>query len=312
LAAAHAEDLMSRGNGALPAAAPPAHAHLHDELAHGFWNNATALSWVMSPLDGQLHVSATHAAGEAALAVPVSHEELAGRLLNRVQQDGAKPVRLLEVVPAADGKLHHFLIVGFPLAGVDGLPHPHVAGVAIDITHHKHRIDELAHQALIDGLTGLYNLRGFFLFAEHELRVARRRGTQCAILYIDVDNLKRINDTHGHERGNAVLADTGALLRRAFRECDVIGRLGGDEFAVFAADVTHPKLLRKRLARAVALAATEGVDGLSLSAGVGALPPDPALRLSDLLAAADQAMYKEKFAKLEQGVGVKHVTAPAA
>jgi diguanylate cyclase (GGDEF)-like protein len=296
---------MIKGNGGSPPTAAPRTAlPLHDALGPGLWSHATALSWVMSLLDGQLQISATHAAAEAAPALPIPHQELAVRLLAKLKEEGTKPVRLLEAVPAADGQLHHFLIVGFPLAGIANLPHSPVAGVAIDITHPKLRIDELAHQALMDELTGLYNLRGFFLFADHELRVARRRGTRCAILYIDVDGLKRTNDTQGHERGNTLLADTGALLRGTFRECDVIGRLGGDEFAVFAADVTNPQFLRSRLAGAVLLAAADGSEPLSFSAGVGSLPPDPGLRLADLLAAADKAMYEEKFAKLGKKAGV--------
>jgi diguanylate cyclase (GGDEF)-like protein len=295
---------MSEGNGAgSPAALPRLPRPLHDSLGQGLWSHATALSWVMSPLDGQLQFSATHAAAEEPLPVPVPHQELAVRLLAKLKQEGAKPVRLLEAVPAPDGQVHHFLIVGFPLAGLANLPESPVAGVAIDITHPKLRIDELANQALMDELTGVYNLRGFFLFAEHELRVARRRGTRCAVLYIDVDGLKQINDTHGHERGNTLLADTGALLRRTFRECDVIGRLGGDEFAIFASDVTDPRLLRKRLVGALALAAVDGSAPLNLSAGVGSLPSDPGLRVADLLALADQAMYQEKFAKLEKKTG---------
>lgn len=279
---------------------------LEDDLTQGFWKDVPALSWLMNLDTQRLEVRGTHPTiGAERASVSVQPEELANVLL-RTQKDGPAPLRILELLPAADGDLHHFLIVGFPMTGFNGTPHPHLAGVAIDITRHKMRVDELAQQALIDELTGLYNLRGFFLFAEHELKVARRRGTRSAILYVDVDGLKEINDSLGHEQGSAVLIATATLLRSVFRECDVIARLGGDEFVVLASDAKgDPEQLRRRLRRAVVELETAGGTGVvpSLSAGVGSYPPDPGLRLSDLLTAADEAMYKDKFEKRGRTAG---------
>lgn len=284
----------ARVDGGAPDALPQASPQL--DLTHGFWKDVSALSWLMNPKSGRLQFR-DRLPGESALpGMSVHHEVLAGTLLRNLKDAGAQPVRMLEVLPVADGTMHHFLIVGFPISEGEGFSHVHLAGVAIDITHHNMRVDELAQQALSDELTGLYNLRGFNLFAEHELKLARRRGTRSAILYVDVDNLKKINDTDGHERGNAVLVETANLLRRVFRECDVIARLGGDEFAVFAADVNgDPQQMHERLVRAAAASSTSW----SVSSGVGTLDPDPALRLTDLLTAADQAMYKNKFDKPE-------------
>jgi diguanylate cyclase (GGDEF)-like protein len=272
----------------------PQHAQLDVDLALGFWKNIPALSWLMSLEDGQLHVSGTHP-DSSVVTAPV---HVLGRLLRTVvREDGPASFQLLEVLPALDGTLHHYLVIGFPLSGLNGAPHPYLAGVAIDVTHQKVREEKLAHLALADELTGLYNLRGFQLFAEHDLKVARRRKTVSAIVYVDVDGLKEINDTRGHGDGDALLVSTAALLRHVFRECDVIGRLGGDEFAILASDVKgDPENLARRLkAEAPVAGATAGSpSGLAMSVGIASCPPDVSMSLADLIAAADQAMYRNK------------------
>ena len=262
----------------------------------------------MNRKSGRLQFRGAHA-GPPGGPAPVSlhHEVLAGTLARNLERDGPGPMRMLEVLPATDGTLHHFLIVAFPVSEIDGLAHPYLAGVAIDITHHKLRVDELAQQALSDELTGLYNLRGFYLFAEHELKVARRRGTPSAIIYVDVDGLKEVNDKHGHNEGNALLVATATLLRQAFRECDVIARLGGDEFAVFAADVKgDPRRLKERLSFELAEAGPTvggGPGGLSVSIGIATCLAESRLPLSDLLVSADNAMYKDKVERSQRTVG---------
>ena len=85
---------------------------------------------------------------------------------------------------------------------------------------------------LRDELTGLYNVRGFNLLAGQSLRLAQRAEVPFSVLFIDMDNLKRINDELGHNAGSATLAETAKLLTATFRDADVIARLGGDEFVV--------------------------------------------------------------------------------
>ena len=294
------------GNGVgLPAAQPellrppdlPLHAYLDGDLSHSLWKDVPALSWLMNLEDGQLQVRGTLAESAVATA-PVA---VLGRLLRTVVRDeGSGPLQLLEVLPTLDGDLHHFLIIGFPVSGMNGAPHPYLAGVAIDVTRHKVRVDKLAHQALVDELTCVYNLRGFLLFAEHELKVARRRKTHSAIVYVDVDGLKTVNDVRGHGEGDALLVETATLLRRVFRECDVIGRLGGDEFAVFATDVKgDPAHLGERLRAEVPVAGIVSghSTGLALSIGVAHCAPDANMQLAELIEAADRAMYQNKAKK---------------
>ena len=86
--------------------------------------------------------------------------------------------------------------------------------------------------SLMDELTGLHNRRGFVSLAEQRLKLTSRQGVRSTLIFIDVDNLKYINDNFGHREGDGALQQIAGLLRECFRESDIIGRLGGDEFCV--------------------------------------------------------------------------------
>lgn len=212
--------------------------------------------------------------------------------------DGAPRAVPAEVAArfGAGAERHSFLVLCAPVpAGA-----AREVGVALDITHHQARLDELLHLAVEDELTGLYNRRGFQLFADHELRAARRRQTHSAVVFVDFDGLKDINDRFGHERGDTLLIETARLLHEVFRECDVIGRIGGDEFAVFAPDVRgDPEQLRARLvARLAGWCEDAGTpSGLRISAGLAYSHAGHSKTLAQLLAEADLAMYAAKAAK---------------
>jgi diguanylate cyclase (GGDEF)-like protein len=274
---------------------------LNGNPASGFWDDIPASSWVMTLQNGQIRFQGAHpgAAGVSDLA-SVHHEVLAARLLEHAGRGHAAPLRLQEILPAPDGTLHHFLVIGHPVGGSNGSPAAYLAGLAIDVTHYQERVTELAQMALQDELTSLYNLRGFTLFAEHELKVAHRRRTLSAVVYVDLDGLKGVNDSRGHNEGNALLVATAALLRAVFRECDVIGRLGGDEFAVFASDLKgDPAYLAKRLRAEIPVAGVipGSPTGLAVSIGVASRAPGATTPLAELVAAADQAMYRDKARK---------------
>lgn len=267
------------------------------ELVHGLWKDLPALSWQMSLEDGQLEVRSMHSDVELADA-PVA---ALGRLLRSVAREkrGA-PFQLLEALPMTDGSAHRFLVIGFAIGGGSQTPLPRLAGVAVDVTGQQRRMGQLAQQALVDELTGLYNLRGFQLFAEHELKVARRRQTRSAVVYVDLDCLKAVNDAHGHAAGDAMLVAAATLLRKVYRECDVIARLGGDEFAVFASEVTCDlEDLRKRLL--VELPDQGQTNGhaapLAMSIGVASRLPEARTSLAELVAEADRSMYQDKVRK---------------
>ena len=272
------------------------HAHLNGDRANGSWTDLPTASWVMNLGDGQLRFHGT-APGLATVPVSVHHETLAERLLELKADSGQ--FQFIEALPAPNGSLHYFLIVGFPIGVINGAKHPNLAGVAIDVTHQKLHMDQLEKQALGDALTKLYNLRGFTLFAEHELKVAHRRKTISAVVYVDVDGLKAVNDGRGHGEGDALLVATAKLLRNVFRECDVIGRLGGDEFAVFATDVRgDPEFLAKRLRAEIPVVGflPGSPTGLAVSIGVAWCAPG-AMPLAEMVAMADRAMYQDKAKK---------------
>jgi diguanylate cyclase (GGDEF)-like protein len=159
---------------------------------------------------------------------------------------------------------------------------------------------EIQDLSLRDELTGLYNLRGFSFLAEQGLRMAQRARVPYSILFIDLDNLKQVNDELGHGMGSAFLTETGGLLRATFRETDVIARLGGDEFVV-AGQFTNEaiSIAAQRLRTASSLRNTQTGRRLPLNLSIGCITTDEALRetLEELLAKADSAMYQEKRRK---------------
>jgi diguanylate cyclase (GGDEF)-like protein len=159
---------------------------------------------------------------------------------------------------------------------------------------------EIHDLSLRDALTGLHNLRGFSLLAEQALRLAYRSQLPFSVLYIDLDNLKQINDSMGHDTGSSFLAETGKLLKATFRETDVLGRIGGDEFAVaghFSPAAIATAAERLRAASALKNAETDRRHPLSFSIGYATATEHARESLKDLLTAADAAMYEEKRSK---------------
>jgi diguanylate cyclase (GGDEF)-like protein len=160
--------------------------------------------------------------------------------------------------------------------------------------------NEIHNLSVRDELTGLYNLRGFHLLGEQALRLAQRSRVPFSVLFIDLDNLKQINDLHGHSVGSACLAETGELLQATFRETDILGRIGGDEFAV-AGQFSHSAvaLATERLREASALRNSTPGNRAALSFSVGhvtsLLTGHESLQV--LLSKADEAMYEEKRRK---------------
>jgi diguanylate cyclase (GGDEF)-like protein len=158
---------------------------------------------------------------------------------------------------------------------------------------------EIQGLTLRDELTGLYNVRGFNLLAEQALLLARRAKQEFGVLFIDLDNLKVINDNLGHAVGSATLVETARLLRTTFRETDVIARIGGDEFVV--AGQFDLELISAAVDRLQACANTTGNESgrrfaLSFSVGYAAVS-NSRETVKDLLMRADQAMYDDKRQK---------------
>jgi diguanylate cyclase (GGDEF)-like protein len=159
---------------------------------------------------------------------------------------------------------------------------------------------EIRDLSLRDELTGLYNRRGFYLLAEQALRMAHRAEQPFSVLYVDVDNLKQINDTLGHNMGSEILCETAQILQEALRETDVVGRIGGDEFAV-AGQFSYDSItiVAERLRESAVARNTESLRRRALSFSVGYVTSEAGRHesLDELLAQADEAMYREKRGK---------------
>ncbi|MGA9770208.1 MAG: GGDEF domain-containing protein [Blastocatellia bacterium] len=171
-----------------------------------------------------------------------------------------------------------------------------------------HRIDDqrklaesrLQELTLMDDLTELRNLRGFLLLTEQELKLARnkRMGLDLWLIFADLDGLKQINDTLGHQAGSQAIIQTAEILKCTFRETDVIARIGGDEFAILAVttDVDSGNILVSRIKNNLrAFNSREQLPyQLSLSVGAVRVDPDKSPSITELLESADQAMYEQK------------------
>jgi len=169
----------------------------------------------------------------------------------------------------------------------------------------RHRLQKtLQSLSLIDDLTGLHNRRGFLALAEQHLRMILRRGA-ALLVYLDLDDLKTINDSFGHLEGNRALVATANILRACFRQSDILARLGGDEFCVLMTDAGQDsdQQVRKRLRQRVNIANELSPCRfcLSFSIGIADVPSVRQPPLEELLRVADTQMYEEKRNKHLRG-----------
>jgi diguanylate cyclase (GGDEF)-like protein/PAS domain S-box-containing protein len=166
----------------------------------------------------------------------------------------------------------------------------------------RHRmIKRLESISLTDDLTGLFNRRGFFTFAQQYLQVEGRRKTPLFLLFLDLDNLKRINDSFGHRAGDIALIRLADILKKTFRSSDVKARMGGDEFAVFpvGANRISVEASLTRLNKAIDAfnAGSHSPFTLSISLGLACYDPEYPSSIDDLMVRADKLMYEQKIAK---------------
>lgn len=156
-------------------------------------------------------------------------------------------------------------------------------------------VEELQHLALDDELTGLRNRRGLGVAAELILAVADREAVPVQVLFIDVDDLKGINDRYGHEMGDRALKDVAAALSETLRSVDIAARIGGDEFVVLLHDATveDAASVARRFTDALTTGHTLGNEAVTASVGIATRQPD-GTDLASLLATADRAMYQVK------------------
>lgn len=169
-----------------------------------------------------------------------------------------------------------------------------------DITERKELQEKVWRQANFDTLTGLPNRMLFHDRLRQSLARAKREGYQVAVLFIDLDRFKEVNDTLGHEAGDCLLREAGARLAQSVRQSDTVARLGGDEFTVIMPAVVEPphvSIVARRILATLAqpFPLPNGSGQISASIGIALYPTD-AGDLDTLLARADQAMYRAKQA----------------
>jgi diguanylate cyclase (GGDEF)-like protein len=174
-----------------------------------------------------------------------------------------------------------------------------VAAQAQTSLHNAERYHQAKERAFVDDVTGVYNARYLFTALEHEIRRAERYGSPIALLFLDVDRFKLVNDQHGHLVGSRTLRRLAEVLGNCIRQVDTLARYGGDEFTILLVDtgLETGLAIAERIRASVAANRFEGrgPGGLHVSVSVGvAAYPAHGSTPETLLDVADKAMYRAK------------------
>lgn len=170
-----------------------------------------------------------------------------------------------------------------------------IVALAVVVINRYHRT--LIRAATRDQVTGAYNRQAFEPMAADAIRTAGRSGQPLSVVLFDLDDFKRYNDTHGHNAGDAALQEVARVAMSVVRRSDVVGRWGGDEFLLLlpACEATTASRIARTLAAAVLTDDPQAAGmpaGISISTGVAELRPTD--RMSDLVARADDDMYRSR------------------
>lgn len=189
--------------------------------------------------------------------------------------------------------------LGLPiLMAVVGISLACLLAALIMIWSRNERMQELALQAGQDALSGLKNRRRFEEDLRSEMARSRRLGKTGALLMLDIDNFKRINDSLGHPAGDRVIEEIAVLLRRRTRETDLLARIGGDEFAIVLpqCDTDEARHIAETIGAAIREQAAAAPDRppLTASIGIAMFGADPRISFESVLSEADTAMYAAK------------------
>jgi len=171
----------------------------------------------------------------------------------------------------------------------------------------QHLVEKIRSESIKDDLTKLYNRRGFLMLAKQQLKIVHRHKRLATMLFIDLDNLKNINDNLGHQYGDLAIIEVAGLIKELFRDSDIIGRMGGDEFAVFAIGVNTEtaEIIAARLANRLEEKNSRygRMYDLSVSVGIAPYSTEKDYDVKELLSLADALMYRHKSGKKEQVPG---------
>ncbi|HET9094656.1 MAG TPA: GGDEF domain-containing protein [Solirubrobacteraceae bacterium] len=237
----------------------------------GFWLGLPA---VLLAVEAGGSAAGATACGGAVLLAAVASAAAAGAAL--------PPLWLILAAPGASGALLHRRLV--------------------HLRQERDAMEEAAHR---DPLTGLANRRQLLMVARHELERHRRAGERLAVVMLDLDGFKRLNDRYGHAAGDRMLRDVGEGLQRALRAQDTVARLGGDEFCVIAPATIEARALAAKVSAAVEQA-SRGRAAVRASLGVAVYPEDGAT-IEQLLQAGDERLLTAK--RRRQAGGQRRVAA---
>jgi diguanylate cyclase (GGDEF)-like protein len=242
-----------------------------------------AVATVPDSVDVQLRIDRNHVVGEQgalddAASAPI---HIADRTWLLVVRDPNRPDISLPLLLA---------VIGIALAIL--------LGSLILFWSRNERMQELQRQASLDPLTGLKNRRRFEEDLGMAMARARREGKTGAVLMLDLDDFKRVNDTYGHPTGDRTIKEIADVLRQRSRESDVLARLGGDEFAIVLPRCSRAEA--RTVADSIAIAIREhqpdggDVDPITASVGVAMFGSDPRTSIESVVSEADTAMYAAK------------------
>ncbi|MDR9435388.1 MAG: EAL domain-containing protein [Thiohalophilus sp.] len=196
-----------------------------------------------------------------------------------------------------EGETHTYLSLKFPLREKYHQVYA-VAGISTDITHHKQAEQRLLEMAHYDELTGLPNRNYFMQHLVQQVEIARRHKQMLAVLFLDLDRFKNINDSLGHPYGDNLLKQVALRLNGLMRREDVVARLGGDEFVCLLPNLEHRDQVAQVARKIIdALSRSFNVEGYELNAccSIGiSLFPDDGSDGDTLIKHADSAMYRAK------------------
>jgi len=160
---------------------------------------------------------------------------------------------------------------------------------------------QLLNLSMLDDLTGLYNRRGFLTLAGHHVLLAYRTGKPFLVAFMDLDGLKQVNDTFGHQEGNRALVEAGEVLRDSFRNSDILARLGGDEFAALMLEAGKDSIgtVVRRVKQKLDFCNAMLNRRYALSISIGIVPGETTQLsgIEQLLSEADTLMYQNKQSK---------------
>ena len=265
-------------------------------LVDGFASRVT-VDWVKNTVDGfELLVAGTY---DVAL---VDHNLGSDTGVDLLRRAGARGCRMPVIM--LTGQNDRSIDLGAMRAGaadylVKGRVTADMLERAIRYARERHRLlEEIRSLTLIDELTGLRNRRAFYTLGEQRLQLLERRQATSILVFADVDGLKLVNDTYGHDAGDLLLVDAARVMTSAFRRSDLVARLSGDEFVVLADDAGASDIqqvlarLQSEIDQRNAL--LRDAPRLSISAGALTFRSGPDANLADLVAEADALMLQCK------------------